>query len=667
MKNETEFPSETREIPDLGITMRDGTRLSARVWLPTDADVDPVPAILEYLPYRKRDGTIVRDEITHPWLAGHRYACIRVDIRGNGESEGLMHDEYTEQELNDACQVIHWLSEQSWCNGNVGMMGISWGGFNGLQVAALNPPALKAVVTVCSTVDRYADDIHYKGGCLLGANFSWASQMLSYSSRPPDPEIVGDQNWLDMWRHRLENQSWLWTPWHQHQHRDAYWEHGSICEDYTAIKAAILSLGGWHDGYRNTISHLVENINSPVKGIVGPWIHKYPHYAGPKPAIGFLQEMKRWWDQYLKGVDTGVEADPDYRVWLMDSLKPERWFEERPGRWISEKNWPSQDIKKHTFHLGDLGLGKLPTELSINVSSEQNCGSTAGEFFPFAFSNELPAEQTPDDDLSFCCDSEVMQEHSDIVGAPTFRATLSCNKTQGQICVRLCDLRPDGSSALITHGVFNLTHHSSHKTPAALEPDKEFEIEFALDQIAYRLPAGHRIRVAISNAYWPYIWPSPERHSIRLRRASLDVPCRSIAEKDECGFEEPCGSMPWQHEVIRPASFSKTTSLDEENGEAVTILEIDNGENRDLDHGLISGSWSRERWSILSNDPSSAVSEIEWEQTGGREGKMWRTESSSRMWCDENRFYSTATLRVWLNQEQFFEKTFRDSVERKLV
>jgi len=219
--------------------MSDGCRLSARIWMPDDAQDNPVPIILEHLPYRKRDGTIVRDSLTHPWFAGHGYACIRVDMRGNGDSEGLMEDEYTRRELQDACEVIAWAAKQPWCSGTAGMMGISWGGFNSLQVAALRPPALKAIVTLCSTVDRFADDIHFKGGCLLGENFGWAATMLSYSSRPPDPAIVGER-WKEMWLERLENMPFLASRWIANQVRDAYWKHGSVCEDYAAIEAAVL-------------------------------------------------------------------------------------------------------------------------------------------------------------------------------------------------------------------------------------------------------------------------------------------------------------------------------------------------------------------------------------------------------------------------------------------
>jgi putative CocE/NonD family hydrolase len=356
MKTIADFPRQIVEFPDMGIVMPDGCRLSARVWMPADADQDPVPAILEHLPYRKRDGTTARDALTHPYFAGHGYACLRVDMRGNGDSEGLMEDEYTEQELQDACDVIAWAAGQPWCNGKVGMMGISWGGFNALQVAAKQPPALKAIITLCSTDDRYADDIHYKGGLLLNENMGWGATMLSYSSRPPDPAVVGDR-WRDMWLERLESEPFLPAVWLRRQTRDAYWKRGSVCEDFSRIKAATLAVGGWGDGYKNAVSRLVQGIDAPVKGIVGPWIHKYPHFAVPKPAIGFLQEGLRWWDRWLKDIGTGVEQDPAMRLYVMDSEPPRDWYEERPGRWIAERSWPSPDIAMKRFQLACRGCG----------------------------------------------------------------------------------------------------------------------------------------------------------------------------------------------------------------------------------------------------------------------------------------------------------------------
>ncbi len=670
MRHVDTFPHSVTEHADWGIIMPDECRLSARIWMPDDASADnPVPVILEHLPYRKRDGTIERDQFTHPWFAGHGYCCIRTDMRGNGDSEGLMNDEYTAQELQDACDVIAWAASQPWCNGHVGMMGISWGGFNGLQVAALTPPALKAVITICSTVDRYADDIHYKGGCLLGENFGWAANMLSYSSRPPDAALRGE-SWKDMWLERLDNIPWHWSQWMRHQHRDAYWQHGSVCEDYIAINAAVLTIGGWHDGYRNTIAHLVENLDAPVKGIVGPWNHKYPHYAGPKPAIGFLQEAKRWWDHWLKGEERGVEKDPDMRLYLMDSVAPQRWFDERPGRWIADQDWPFHHIQSLVLKADqtlEQSEGNEPDAFSVSVSSPQTCGTQSGEYFPFAFSDELPGEQTADDEKSLCFDGSETQADQDIVGAPRVRLKLTSNRQNGVIAVRLCDLRPDGTSALITHGVFNLTHRASHAEPEALVPGKAFDITFALDQIAYRLPAGHRLRLAISTAYWPYIWPSPETAEITVLGGSLALPVRPLAEEAEWEFEEPEGAPAWKRDVLREGHYRRSVETDADTGETRTIIDCDFGEYRDADHGLISGSTTRECWSIKPDNPLSARSEIVWTKKGGRDGAMWTTDVVTTMWCDDRHFYSSVKLVCTLEGETVFDRVFEDKVERQLV
>ncbi len=667
MKTASDMPHQVIEYPDMPIIMSDGCRLSARVWMPEGAENSPVPAILEHLPYRKRDGTIARDQLSHPWFAGHGYVCIRTDMRGNGDSDGLMEDEYTEQELQDGVEVIEWAAKQPWCNGSVGMMGISWGGFNGLQVAAMAPEPLKAVITLCSTTDRYADDIHYKGGALLGENFGWAATMLSYSSRPPDAMIVG-QRWRELWMERLENLDMSLSKWLRHQTRDTYWKQGSICEDYSAITAAVLSIGGWHDGYRNTVSHLVENLSSPVKGIVGPWIHKYPHYAGPAPAIGFLQEAKRWWDRWLKGIDTGVEDDPDYRAYLMDSVAPKRWLDARPGRWISEQNWPSENITKKRYYLANgAALKDHASAFSVSVCSLQDCGVAAGEYFPFAFSDELPDDQSRDDAGSACFDSGELKTPIDVVGAPNIRLRLTVDKPEGLLAVRLCDLRPDGTSALITYGYLNLTHRDSHEFPTKIPVGTPFEITLDLDQIAYRIPAGHRLRVAVSTSYWPTLWPSPEKTQIELEAGCLELPERPLASTDEVTFEPPEAAPAWTARQLRATSFSRTEERDAETGFSVINVSSDFGENEDLQHGLISGGWMNEVWSIHPDDPTSACVTSEWEQTGGRSGEMWRTRVEAKMHSDKTDFFVCATLKAYENDVLVFERKYDDKIKRNLV
>lgn len=713
MKHVDDYPRKIVEHADIGIVMSDGCRLSARVWMPIDAEVNPVPAILEHLPYRKRDGTVHRDELTHPWFAGHGYVCIRVDMRGNGDSEGAMLDEYTSQEWQDAIEVIAWASASPWCSGAVGMMGISWGGFNALQVAALRPPALKAIITLCSTVDRFADDIHYKGGCLLGENIGWAANMLSYSSRPPDPLLVGD-GWRVRWQERLQELPFLASTWLAHQRRDAYWRHGSVCEDYAAIDAAVLTVGGWHDGYRNAPAHLTANLTAPVKAIVGPWNHKYPHCAAPEPAIGFLQEALRWWNCWLGGNSQEASLLPDYRAWLMDSVFPERCLDERPGRWITEVTWPSSRIAEQRWRFDGATLMRDPTvdahhgdlldifiaetherhaddpryalidhqgaDKERSVSSRQDCGECGGEFFPFAFGPELPAEQSADDARSLLYDSAPTDAAIDIVGAPivhvrgTVRSGVQDPPDQsiadpgaelaGMLAVRLCDVAPDGTSALITTGFLNLAHRDGSSVPVAPRSGETLSLQIVLDQIAYRLPEGHRLRVAVSTSYWPLIWPSPTSIVFTVMAGTLVLPERPLADGDEYRFDPPEAAAGWRSEMLRESHSRRDTERDPQTGIMTITIDNDFGERRDADHGLVAGSRTLEHWRIHPGDPLSAHVEIRWEQTGGRDDWQWRTNVFVQMHGDATHFHIEARLRACENQCEIFQRKFADSIPR---
>ena len=665
MKTITSFPKKIVENPDVGIEMPDGCVLSARVWLPEDAEKDPVPAILEHIPYRKRDGTAARDSLTHPYFAGHGYAAIRVDMRGNGDSEGLMEDEYSEQELEDACAAIAWAAAQPWCNGKVGMMGISWGGFNSLQVAARQPAALKAIITLCSTDDRYADDIHYKGGLLLNENLGWGSTMLSYSSRSPDPAIVGE-NWRAMWLERLDNEPFLPAVWLRHQRRDAYWKRGSVCEEFSRIKAATLAVGGWGDAYKNAVSRLVLGIEAPVKGIVGPWIHKYPHFAIPKPAIGFLQEALRWWDRWLKDIGTGVEDDPVMRLYLMDSVPPRDTYEERPGRWIAEYQWPSPGILARRFGLGAGGaLAEGDTALAPTaVASPQDCGMDGGEYCAIWLGPDMPGDQRADDGKSACFDSRPLQTPIDIVGTPVVRLKLSADKPAAMVAVRLCDVHPDGASTRITYGVFNLCHRESHEFPRPVTPGEAMDIELKLDDIACQVPAGHRLRVAVSSSYWPMVWPSPEPVTLTLLGGHIDLPERPGGGGDEARFKEPEAARPWNVQTVRPPSHSRKAERDAATGAVSLSISDDFGEMRDADHGLASGGIGRERWTIHPDDPLSARAVTHWTSTLSRDGWSLRTETFSSMRSDKDKFYLTGRIEAYEGDSLVFERDFREEVPR---
>lgn len=650
------------EDPDVGIHLSDGTRLSARLWRPENADTTPVPLILEFLPYRKRDGTTARDALTHPYFAGHGYACLRVDMRGNGDSEGLMEDEYTAQELADAVEVIEWAASQPWCSGTVGMMGISWGGFNSLQVAALAPEPLKAVITLCSTVDRFADDIHYKGGCLLGENLGWGATMWSFSSRAPDPALR--ENWREMWLERLEAEPFLPEVWLSHQRRDAYWRHGSVCEDYAAIKAKVLAVGGWGDAYKNAVPQLVEALPG-AKGIVGPWVHKYPHFAAPEPRIGFLQEALRWWDRWLKGIDTGVEKDPDYRAYLMDGLRPAAWYTERPGRWIAEDTGATSHLPVQTLHLSQGGeLSDAPQNLAQTVSSPAHCGAAAGEYCAIWLGPEMPGDQRGDDALSATWTSPPLSAAMDIVGAPRITLTLASDQPQAQIAVRLNHVHPDGASSRVTYGVLNLSHRESTESPEQMPTGTPVEITLDLDHIAYRVPEGHRLRVAISTAYWPLIWPAPRSAALTVTQGAIALPQRPTAGGSEVAFAPPASAAPQETAELRPENHVRRQEVDMVTGVHSLIIEDDFGKSRDLDHGLISGAIAREHWQIHPDDPLSAHGWCHWTNELSRDDIHLRTEARCEMRADVHYFHISAEIEAWEGDKRIYHRKLDRTIPR---
>lgn len=668
MRIVSDFPRSVREIEHCFITLKDGCRLAARIWLPEDAEADPVPAILEYLPYRKRDGTAARDAISHPYFAGHGYAAVRVDIRGNGESDGLMWDEYLKQEQDDALEVIEWLAVQPWCSGQVGMIGISWGGFNGLQVAARRPEALKAIVTICSTDDRYADDIHYKGGCLLGENLGWATTMLSFSSRPPDPALVGE-DWRRLWLERLENMPLLVENWLRHQSRDDFWKHGSVCEDFASIEAAVLAVGGWGDAYSNAVPRMLSGIKAPVRGIVGPWIHIYPHFGRPAPAIGFLQECLRWWDQWLKGRETGVMKEPFYRAYMMDAAAPAADYAERGGRWISEAAWPAPDIETLPFVLtADGKLGEDTKVAELSLSSLQDCGRAAGEYCAMTSgAPEWPSEQRYDDADSLCFDGDPLTAPLEIFGAPVVELEVAVDRPQALLAIRLCALDPEGRSSRVTYGTLNLAQRDGPAAPAPLEPGRRYRISVQLDDIAYAIPVGYRLRVAISTSYWPLVWPSPETARVTLTagKSRLLLPRRPPQAETAPSFAPAEGAPGLEQEELSPPKTERRVSKDLATGASVLEILDDAGTYRMLSHGLEAGSVYRERYSIHPDDPLSAEAYCAWTQTLGRGNWQLRTEAETKQWADRENFYIEARLKAYEGEAEVFDREWKRSVPRE--
>jgi putative CocE/NonD family hydrolase len=667
----TAFPHRVTE-DETWIRMPDGCRLAARIWRPVDAT--PVPAILEYLPYRKRDLTADRDAQNHAWFAGNGYAGVRVDLRGSGDSDGVLEDEYTQQEFEDGLAILRWLAEQPWCTGDVGMLGISWGGFNGLQIASLRPPELKAVVTLCSTDDRYADDVHHMGGCLLGDNLSWASTMLDQNACPPDPALVGER-WREMWLERLAR-SGLWLEkWLRHQRRDDYFRHGSVCEDYGAIQCPVFAVSGWADGYCNAVFRLLEGLRVPRQGLVGPWAHTYPHLGVPGPAIGFLQECRRWFDHWLKGIDTGLMDEPMLRVWMQDSAPPSAYYAYRPGRWVAEPTWPSDAIRPtslkltpgHRLMAADVDVA----EAELGIRSPLSVGLYGGKWCSYNAPPDLPHDQRDEDGGAIIFQTGALREPLEILGQPTATLVLAVDQPVAMLAARLIDIQPDGKATRVSYGLLNLTHRDSDAQPTALEPGRRYRVTLQLKHIAQRFPAGHAVRLSISTVYWPIAWPAPTPVKLTLFTGSshLTLPVRPARDADDRlrPFDEPEAAPPLTRTVIRPGRSHWKVTRDLANDRNALEVLNDHGTWRLEAIGLELSAKVTEQYGYERDDHQSLRGWCEWVRSFRRGDWCVRTQSRTLLIADRTHFRIRATLDAFEGDSRLFARSWDTSIPRDLV
>jgi putative CocE/NonD family hydrolase len=657
------------------ITLSDGCRLGARLWLPETARATPVPAILEYIPYRKRDGTRARDEPMHGYFAAAGYAAVRVDMRGSGESDGHLADEYLKLEQDDALEVIAWIAAQPWCNGAVGIQGKSWGGFNALQIAARRPPALKAVITTFSTDNRYTDDIHYMGGCLLNDNLWWGGIMLAYQSRPPDPMILGP-DWRQRWLDRLQRLPFFPALWLAHQHYDAYWKHGSVCEDFSAIQCPVLVIGGWADSYTNAVPRLLEGLSVPRRGIIGPWGHIYPHDGVPGPAIGYLQEAVRWWDQWLKGRDTGVMSEPMLRAYVEDPVPPLGTRTFSPGRWVGESSWPSANIQPQRLYLAEDGsLAPQPgAERELSIRSPQSHGKAGGEWMGAGCPGEHPTDQRLDEGGALVFQTPILDRELTVLGFPELQVRVSADAPVAQLCARLSDVAPDGRITRVSYQVFNLTHREGHEHPVALEPGVFFELNIKLNACGHRFLPGHRVRLSIASAYWPLIWPAPHPATLTLRTgaSSLALPVRQRETGPEVKFEPPAHGPMTPVTRLAPGSVRRYSQQDHVTGECTYITDAVGGvfaegvQRFDEIGTEVSHSLKREL-TITDEDPLSARYLLTQTLAMGRDGWRIKVDIRTRMHSDSVKFYLTGSLTAFENGVLVAEREWDETVARDLV
>lgn len=638
------------------IPLADGTLLAARLWLP--GGEQHVPLVLEWIPYRQSDNTAVGDSMMHGYFAARGIAALRVDLRGSGNSTGLLHDEYLAQEQDDALEVIDWVTRQPWSNGRVGMIGISWGGFAALQVAARRPPALKAIITCCSTDDRYSDDVHYMGGALLTDGLQWGSGLFTQLGRPLDPHYVGD-GWREAWHTRLEGMEPPLHHWLAHPQRDAYWRHGSINEDYHAIQCAVYAVGGWTDGYSDAILRMMEHLSAPRKALIGPWTHIYPNWGTPGPAMDFLGECMRWWRRWLLDEENDVMAEPALHLWQGEDLQPDAASFAIDGHWICAPHWPLAQPQRQFWlapgRLEDAAQGPQP---EILIDSPTHCGLMAGEWCPRDGGGSAPEfqhDQRQDDALSCCFDTPPLTEELLVLGKATLTLEVAFEAPSALLVLRLNEVEADGRSGRVTFGVHRLTR------PQGVAPGAAFPVELALKGVSYRFTAGKRLRLAISTTYWPMVWAEPEQGAVRIFPASacLRLPLRPAEAVDKAEpFPPACEAPPIAHQVL--AEEVSTRKIHWDAGQDRWQLTMDAQRQKTRIGELTFDGESHDLYQIGRERDSASMSS-QRTQRYSRPG--WQIELRSEMhlcWV-AGELQLTSSYLAWENQQLVFQRQWQRS------
>lgn len=653
-----------RVVDPVWIPMPDGTRLAGRIWLPTDPEHASAPTILEAIPYRRRDGTLTIDQGRYAWWAERGFAGVRLDLRGTGDSEGVLDDEYLELEQQDIAHAIAWIAGQPWSNERVGMIGYSWGGFNGLQVAARRPPALGAVVTVNSTVRRYTDDCHYTGGMVNAHDMlSWATTMLAFDARPPDPAIVGE-DWRQQWRARLAVAPPMIERWLSHQLEDAYWRQGSVAFEYDAIACPVLAVGGWSDPYRNAVLDLVEHLPGPSFGLLGPWAHGYPHATDPGPQIDFLGECARFFGHYLRDDPNGYEGSPALRAYVQEYDAPAALQRVRSGRWVATSS-------PHTAETSVLALGDRVLASGSTISSELQIGSTqtaglaAGNWCPYGGPSQ-PLDQRADDALSLVFDSPPLTAALETLGFPELRLQLRSDRPQAFLAARICDVAPTGESLLVTRGILNLTHLEGHDRVVPLEPGAVVSATLRLDAAGHRFAPGHRIRLALSPTYWPWIWPSPEPVTLAVLTdgSELELPLVGEVAAFTAGAAEQTAEV--EQEWVSASPMSQVLRDDVTTGRVELKSQPDflAGRLRVPDLDLEIEDYGENVYTIDRDDPLSAEVRCIRRASLYRPGFDVRIEVDARMRCTWQEFVVETDLRAFENGVEIAAQRFDTRVPR---
>jgi putative CocE/NonD family hydrolase len=654
-------------IQQAWIPLPDGVRLAADLFVPTGGEAgERFPVLLEYLPYRKTEDRS-RNYALYSYFVRRGYIVARVDIRGTGNSEGrLIAHEYTDQEQEDGEVVIDWLSKQPFSNGNVGMFGISWGGFNSIHMAMRNPPALKAIIAVGATDDLYQDDVHYMDGIMHVD--SWEMSQDLDNARPGAPDYVIDEAYF---RDRFDTPPWMLT--YKRQQRDGpFWDRTALKVRYDAIRVPTFVIGGWYDGYRDSVPRMLEHMKAPVKAIVGPWSHYFPHDASPKPRMEWRHEAVRWYDHWLKGRDTGILDEPRFAVYVRHWHPPGPVLEHVEGEWRWEDGWPIERIRERTLYpQPDHGLTeKEPHRDTHRLRYAATTGVEAGG--PVMWWGDAAHDQRPTDAFSLVYDTPPLDEELEILGLPRALLRVSADAPRANWFVRLSDVAPDGTVTQVAGAGFNGTHRESAEHPLALEPGKAFSLDIEMHFTSWVFPKGHRIRFAVNNAQWPMLWPTPHPMTTALelggrKPTRLVLPVVPEGEWPKPAFLEPAEDpMLPGFETLdagNVSGYGEISSIDRNPQARTTAVTARNAYGSRYPWGT--GHFEEKIVHEAGDDhPEAASVRGEYRTTVELEDRTLVWESRMSFRSDMENFYYSYVRRLLQDGELVREKTWEDTIPR---
>jgi hypothetical protein len=621
------------------------------------------------LPYRQDD--VAARAAHHEYFVPRGYAVVLLDMRGTGGSGGFTHvgDFCGPEDQRDGYDAIEWVARQPWCDGNVGMTGVSFGWFTSLMTATQRPPHLRAIAPIYGGVDFYDD--WNEGGSMLGHLFAgrYSAQMLAYNSAPPSHRDE-DGRWLEVWKEHLDsNEPWLFS-WLGNQTETDFWKECSMKYHYGDIDVPTFAIGGWADFNPSDPMRLFQGMRAPVKVLVGPWTHMEPTDAIPGPRISHLHELLRWWDCHLKGLDNGIMDEPPITLFVQEG-RLELGEAERRGRWRFESNWPVEGVSNTKYYLGPDGLlsgGRPQTSDGVDEFTYMPTGGTAaGLVGGVASGVGLPGDQRPDAAYSLVYTSDPLEGDTEITGVPTADLHISSTCGTATFVVKLCDVAPDGFASLITRGSANATRRDSRVNPSPLVPGQVYGLSVGLRATSYVVPRGHRLQVMVSSADFPWLWPTPERavntvHRSQTYPSSITLP---IVTTRSAGGSEPSP---------KPSPNTASPMPD------ANLYEI----SRDVLTGATTVRWGSEKTDVLADESeyvhrrkiSMKASDREpWNVTveGNATfvtvvgGSKTRVTSRSTVRSDADAFHADLTVEIEVDGAHHWGRTWSRSFARELL